>query len=283
MLEREHHWNFISDNDDAASKRSEANDHSPASDVDLLDAYSRAVVSVVEAVGPAVLGVNVNRTSRRRGGAGSGFVFDKSGLALTNSHVVHQGTQLRVTTREGDQLDAKLLGDDPATDLALLQVEAKDLPTAQLGDAAQLRVGQLVIAIGDPLGFQATVSTGVVGAVGRTMRGHAGRLIENVVQHSAPLNPGNSGGPLVDSRGQVVGINTAVIQQAQGLGFAVPSSTAQWVASEILAYGKVRRIELGIIATSVRIPPALIRRLDLVTGRTGPDQLEVRQLGYSAK
>jgi S1-C subfamily serine protease len=166
---------------------------------------------------------------------------------------------------EGDRIDADVIGDDPATDLAVLRLATRDLPYAEIGYSDSLRVGQLVIAMGSPLGLQATISTGVVSALGRNMRGRDGRLIENIVQHSAPINPGNSGGPLVDSRGRVVGVNTAIIAFAQGLGFAVPSNTARWVVSEILQHGKVRRRHLGIVATVRRLPRALVRKLDLLS------------------
>jgi S1-C subfamily serine protease len=186
------------------------------------------------------------------------------GYAITNSHVVGGRDRLQAETIEGDRVDVSVMGNDPATDLALLRLAARDLPFAEIGDSAALRVGQLVIAIGSPLGLHATVSTGVVSALGRSMRGQEGRLIENVVQHSAPINPGNSGGPLVDSRGRVVGVNTAIIAMAQGLGFAVPSTTAQWVTGEILAHGRVRRRRLGIAATTTALPRSLIRELDLI-------------------
>jgi S1-C subfamily serine protease len=159
------------------------------------------------------------------------------------------------------------VGDDPATDLALIRLAAGDLPYAEIGDSDALRVGQLVIAMGDPLGFHATVSTGVVSALGRAMRGREGRLIENVVQHSAPLNPGNSGGPLVDSHGRVVGINTAIIALAQGLGFAIPSSTARWVIGELIGHGRVRRPWLGVVGTVVPVHRQLVRELDLLSDR----------------
>src|SRR5262245_34457034 len=187
----------------------------PARDAELLDAYSQAVVRVVRQVGPAVVTVG----EQGRGGVGSGFVITPDGFALTNSHVVDGRNRLRVSTEEGDQLAAEVIGDDPATDLALLRLAARDLPFIELDDAAALQVGQLAIAVGNPFGFRSTVSTGVVSAVGRSMRSREGRLIENVVQHTAPLNPGNSGGPLVDSRSRVVGINTAIIAMAQGPGF----------------------------------------------------------------
>jgi S1-C subfamily serine protease len=171
---------------------------------------------------------------------------------------------MAVTTHDGDVLEAEVVGDDPATDLALLRVAARDLPAAALGESAGLRVGQLVIAMGNPFGFQSTVTTGVVSAQGRSLRSQQGRLIENVVQHTAPLNPGNSGGPLLDSRGRVVGINTAIIAMAQGLGFAVPADTARWVVGEVLAHGQVRRPALGLSLAMRPISQELARRLDLL-------------------
>src|SRR5438445_8840049 len=187
----------------------------------LLDAYSEAVIGVVGRVGPAVISVAPHPADQQPG-QGSGFIITPDGFALTNSHGARGRGRLRATTEEGDALDARLIGDDPSTDLALIRLAARDLPHSELGDSDALRVGQLVIAMGNPFGFRSTVSTGVVSAVGRAMRSEQGRLIENVVQHTAPLNPGNSGGPLVDSRSRVVGINTAIIAWAQGLGFAVP-------------------------------------------------------------
>lgn len=237
----------------------------PAEDVDLLDAYSRAVIHVVETVSPAVL--SLSGGSAQRGGSGSGFLITPDGYALTNSHVVAGRARLVGETADGDRVDAELVGDDPATDLALLRLHSKDFPFAAFGESAALRVGQLVIAMGSPLGLHSTVSTGVVSALGRSMRGQDGRLIENVVQHSAPINPGNSGGPLVDSRGRIVGINTAIVAGTQGLGFAVPSSTARWVISEMLVHGRVRRRQLGISATTVPLSRLLVRRLDLVSDR----------------
>ncbi|MDX1948799.1 MAG: trypsin-like peptidase domain-containing protein [Pirellulaceae bacterium] len=234
-----------------------------AGDGDLLDAYSQAVIGVVRQVGPAVISV-MGRSDDPRGGQGSGFLIAADGLALTNSHVVGSRKRLRAATEDGDTLDAELIGDDPACDLALLRLAARDLPQAELGDSDALQVGQLVIAVGNPFGFRSTVSTGVISALGRSMRGEQGRLIESIVQHTAPLNPGNSGGPLVDSRGRVVGINTAIIAQAQGLGFAVPATTARWVVGELLDHGRVRRLSLGITATVVDLPRKLVRDLDLL-------------------
>jgi S1-C subfamily serine protease len=230
----------------------------------LLDAYSQAVIGVVGRVGPAVISV-AGHPADRQAGQGSGFVITPDGFALTNSHVVHGRQRLRATTEEGDALEARLVGDDPSTDLALIRLAARDLPYAELGSSDDLQVGQLVIAVGNPFGFRSTVSTGVVSAVGRAMRSGEGRLIENVVQHTAPLNPGNSGGPLVDSRSRVVGINTAIIAMAQGLGFAIPGATAQWVVSELLAHGRVRRLSLGITVGLAPIPRRVARELDLLT------------------
>lgn len=232
-------------------------------EAELLDAYSQAVIGVVGRVGPAVIAV-AGHPADRSPGQGSGFVIAPGGFALTNSHVVHGRERLRATTEDGDAIDARLIGDDPSTDLALIRLAAKDLPHAELGDSDNLQVGQLVIAVGNPFGFRSTVSTGVVSALGRAMRSEQGRLIENIVQHTAPLNPGNSGGPLVDSRSRVVGVNTAIIAMAQGLGFAVPATTAQWVVGELLAHGRVRRLSLGIHVTIAPVPRRLARELDLL-------------------
>ena len=252
--------------DDAAREEASPSSRpSVPSDADLLDAYSQAVIGVVQAVGPAV--ISVASRHDQRGGMGSGFLVTPDGYALTNSHVAAGQRRLRAATQDGDTLDAELVGDDPATDLALIRLAARDLPHARLGDSETLQVGQLVIAMGNPLGFQSTVSTGVVSAVGRAMRSQEGRLIENIVQHTAPLNPGNSGGPLVDSRGRVVGVNTAIIALAQGLGFAVPGNTAKWAIGELLSHGRVRRLSLGVTAAAVDLPRRLVRELDLLAER----------------
>lgn len=248
--------------------RDDASDRQPnrpgnSRDGELLDAYSRAVISVVASVGPAVVAVG-RRRDQESGGVGSGVLVSREGHALTNSHVVGGQNRVFVTTHDGDALDAEVVGDDPATDLALLRVAARDLPAASLGESAALQVGQLVVAVGNPYGFQSTVTTGVVSAQGRSLRSQQGRLIENVVQHTAPLNPGNSGGPLVDSLGRVVGINTAIIVMAQGLGFAVPADTARWVVGEVLAHGRVRRPKLGLSLTMRPVGRELARRLDLL-------------------
>jgi S1-C subfamily serine protease len=237
------------------------------SDEELLDAYSRAVIGVVDKVGPAVVSIGVKKVSRSRRergeGAGSGVIFAPDGFVLTNDHVVEGANEIEVSLTDGSAFAAQLVGTDPVTDLAVVRVGAGSLPIALLGDSAALRVGQLVIAIGNPLGFQNTVSSGVVSALGRALRGQSGRLIENVIQTDVPLNPGNSGGPLVDSRGRVVGINTAMIAMAQGLSFAVPINTAKWVVSELMKRGKVQRAYLGLVGNARPIGRRVQRYFEL--------------------
>ncbi len=220
------------------------------SDEELLDAYSRAVIGVVERTGPAVVRIHMKMRGRSPyesgEGAGSGVIIAPDGFVLTNNHVVEQASEVEVGLTDGSTFPAQPVGADPLTDLAVVRIGANGLPTAELGDSAALRVGQLVIAIGNPLGFQNTVSTGVISALGRALRSQSGRLIENVIQTDVPLNPGNSGGPLVDSRGRVIGINTAIIAMAQGISFALPVNTAKWVVGELVTHGKVRRAYLGL-------------------------------------
>ena len=247
----------------------------PVDDQALLDAYSRAVIDVVERVGPAVVGLTVHSapsSSAReggRGGTGSGVVVAPDGLILTNSHVAgaagSAASRIAVTTADGLHLTARLVGDDPDTDLALIRVvEPVTLQAAPLGDSKRLKRGQLVIAIGNPLGFESTVTTGVVSALGRSLRSRNGRLIDDVIQTDAALNPGNSGGPLVSSHGEVIGVNTAVIMGAQGICFAVAANTASFVLGELVRHGRVRRGFIGIAAQQTAIP----RRLRHAAGIT---------------
>ncbi|MCK1422841.1 trypsin-like peptidase domain-containing protein [Bradyrhizobium sp. 180] len=242
--------------DDASSSRTTAS--APVDDRALLDAYSNAVIDVTDRVGPAVVRVETGPkvpNGRERGGLGSGTVISPDGLVLTNSHVVGSSKEIRLRDVEGHVGDAQVLGVDPDTDLALLRANGvRHLPYAALGNSKSLRRGQLVIAIGNPLGFESTVTAGVVSALGRSIRSVSGRTIEDVIQTDAALNPGNSGGPLVSSNAEVIGINTAIINGAQGICFAVASNTAQFVLSEIIRHGYVRRAYIGVAGQTAPVP-----------------------------
>jgi S1-C subfamily serine protease len=236
----------------------------------LFDAYSQAVIDVVDKVSPAVVRVETppDREKRQRGGTGSGVVISPDGLVLTNSHVVQGAQAVRLALADTRTVKARVLGNDPHTDLALLRVvDDVSLPAARLGNSKSLRRGQLVVAIGNPLGFESTVTAGVVSALGRSLRASTGRLIDDVIQTDAALNPGNSGGPLVSSRGEVIGINTAVIAGAQGICFAVASNTASHVVSEIVRHGRVRRAFIGVAGQTVPLPRRLALALGLAQAR----------------
>ena len=235
-------------------------------DLELLDAYSRAVIGVVDRLTPSVVSVRITAENGRGGtgqGAGSGFVIAPDGFIVTNHHVVEKAASVGIVFTDGRELAARVVGSDPATDLALLRVAEGGLVPVDIARSETLRVGQLVIAIGNPLGFQSSVSTGVVSALGRNLRGQSGRLIENVIQTDVALNPGNSGGPLVDSRGRVVGVNTAMIRMAQGLCFAIPSSTMTWVVSELMTTGRVHRAVLGIVGQTRPVNRRVQREFNL--------------------
>ena len=241
--------------------------HPPIDDGELLDSYSRTVNRVVEKVGPAVVNIRVHKTTGRdgrpgqeSGGSGSGFIIAPDGFILTNSHVVHGADKLEVTLADGQVFGAALIGEDPEADLAVIRINAaQQLPHVHLADSKAIRVGQIAVAIGSPLGFQQTVTAGIVSALGRSMRSQSGRLIDDVIQTDAALNPGNSGGPLVNSSGEVIGVNTAVILPAQGICFAIASNTAEFVAAWLIKEGRIRRSWIGVMGQNVPIHRRVVR------------------------
>jgi len=237
----------------------------PSGDAALLDAYSQSIMRVAETVGPAVVRLDVRRRVRGReiSGSGSGFIFAPDGLIVTNSHVVTGATAIEATLNDGQTIQAQLIGDDPDTDLAVIRVAGHKLPSASFGESRSLRVGQLAVAIGNPYGFQCTVTAGVVSALGRSLRSQNGRLMDDVIQTDAALNPGNSGGPLVNSRGEVVGVNTAMILPAQGICFATAIDTAKVTIAQLLKHGRVRRARLGIAGQNIVLPRRMVRHYGL--------------------
>jgi S1-C subfamily serine protease len=264
-------------------------------EAEALDAYSGAVIGVVERVGPAVVQIGVTKAVSGRGfgggapriaeGAGSGVIFTPDGYILTNSHVVDGAQRLTVTMADGHDVPAELVGNDPATDIAVVRIARRAdvaLPIARLGNSDHLRVGQLVVAIGSPIGLQSTVTAGIVSALHRTLPGYGGTLIEDIIQTDAAVNPGNSGGPLVNARGEVVGINVAMVQGAQGLSFSIPINTVNWVASRLMRDGEVRRAVIGIAGEHIAFPQSL-RRVFHIESETVVQVVQVTPDGPAAR
>jgi S1-C subfamily serine protease len=252
---------------DASDESSAVPEHSApeVNEHEALDAYSRVIVTVAESLGPAVVNLRpvAGEGGRRPGGSGSGFLFTPDGFLLTNHHVVQHASRVRVRLNDGREVSGRVVGADPWTDVAIVQADASGLPHAQLGESAGLRVGQLAVAIGSPFGFDSTVTAGVISALGRTLRSITGHLVDNVIQTDAALNPGNSGGPLLDSRGRVIGINTAIIQSAQGICFAIPINMAKRIVPQLMQHGRVVRGYLGLHGRDVPVARHLARQFGL--------------------
>ena len=255
--------NWISNDANAESSQPLPPQPPRQEEAEALDAYSRVVVRVAEQLRPAVVNLSMKGSRGERAGSGSGILFTPDGFLLTNAHVVRGFSQVRIRLNDGQEIEGRVVGSDPWTDLAIVQAQANKLPSATLGDSAKLRVGQLVVAIGSPFGFESSVTAGVVSALGRSLRTITGHLVDNVIQTDAALNPGNSGGPLVDSRGEVIGINTAVIAPAQGICFAIPINMARTIVPLLLKFGKVLRGYLGLHVRTVPLPRSLQVKLGL--------------------
>lgn len=259
---------LMSDTSDTATERAEAISNHEDS---LLDAYSQSVISASNKINPSLVNIEITKKGKTKagvnGGSGSGFIFTNDGLIITNSHVIHNASDISVTLFDGSEASGYLIGDDPDSDIAVIKVQSQNLQPAELGNSNDIKVGQLAIAVGNPFGYQSTVTAGVVSALGRTLRSTSGRLIDDVIQTDAALNPGNSGGPLLNSRGQVIGVNTAIIQMAQGICFAIAINTAKFVAMNLIRFGRIKRSYIGIAGQNINIPRRIVRYYSLSSER----------------